>query len=141
MSVTEARTGRDQRKHVRAACQLPVRFRLKGGSVVTEGLPPVSAVTRDISEGGLFVDLGDTRVAPGQSLTAESFLLLKSTMDIEIDPRDGGPRIVVVGKAVWVERPVQGQDFRHGIAVQFMTIMPDDRHRIASLVAGASSRS
>lgn len=129
--------GRENRRHARASLELPVRFKLRGGSAITSELAPIDAQTRNISAGGMFIDLGQTRVVPGQSMTAESFLLLKAEMDITLDLQDGGQPIQTTGKAVWVEKPVEGQEFKHGVAVQFFDITDEDRERIAQTVKAA----
>lgn len=126
--------GREQRKFVRAERRLPVRLKLVGGSVVTQDLAPVDTVTRDISEGGVFIELGQTRIAPGQTILAESFLLLRASLHMEIQLPDGASPVVVEGKTVWVEKPVEGLEFHHGIAVQFTNLTPTDQARIAALV-------
>lgn len=131
--------GREQRQHVRADLECRLTFRLRGGSVLTQNLPAFTATTRNISEGGLYMELGSRRLLPEESMTAESFVLLRATLEMEIDLEDGEAPIRAEGKAVWIERPVTGKEFRHGVAVQFQHIGETERRRIARRVQGAAA--
>ena len=124
--------GQEQRQHFRLKDRVKVVFRLVGGSAMTQNLNELEAVTKDISEGGIFIELKGKNISGTGNIAIDNFLLFKSVLDMKIHLPDLTAPVNVKGKAVWIEKQVPGQDFRHGVAVAFTEVEGDGNLAIRS---------
>jgi len=94
----------------------------------------VEARTRDISAGGVFIELLDQHLTHQNQSVVDDFLLFKSDIDMRIMVPTRQTPIPATGKAVWIEKETPGQEYRHGIAISFTSIEPSDRDFIDQFV-------
>jgi hypothetical protein len=126
--VTELRTNpRTQKK-------LPVRFRLENAQVSTESMDFINAVTRNISEGGMFLE-----VPADVSLKDDPkgvFFLFKKRLSFEITLPGRTDPVRAKGKSVWVEEEtsLDRPDSGYGVGIQFTEIDPDGSKLIQDFV-------
>ncbi len=133
--MTSQPTGRDLRQHVRAYHVFQVKFTLEGASVVTSRMGEVLAEGKNISEGGLYMELLNRQISDRHSTAVDNFLLFKSTLVMQVQLA-GEPKMVQAkGKAVWIEKETPGQPYRHGVAIAFTQLGPEDRSAIKRFVA------
>lgn len=137
-TIKSASTGRERRQHERVNVQLPVNIKLIGGSAATKNLAPIEAITRDISEGGIYIELGHRFISPARSYAIDNFLIFRSALHIDIKIPNQGLPLKAVGKAVWIEKEVPGKEFKHGIAVAFKDIDTEDFKILRKFLAIAS---
>jgi hypothetical protein len=111
-----------------------VDFKLVGTSAAIKGMPYREAVTKDISAGGVFIELLDSHITAQRDSVVDDFLIFKSQIDMMISLPVRDEAIHAIGKAVWIEKQVPGRDYRHGIAISFTEITQDERHFIDQYV-------
>jgi len=124
----------NQRKHQRLKERIDVQFKLVGTSEVIRDMAYRSAQTRDISAGGVFIELLDTHLTKQNQSIVDDFLLFKNQLDIKIQMPTRKEPIPAIGKAVWIEKEVPGREYRHGIAICFTEIDPEDKEFINQFV-------
>ena len=124
----------NQRKHARLRERIRVEFRLLGTSAAIKDMKFVEARTRDISAGGVFIELLDQHLTHQNQSVVDDFLLFKSDIDMRIMVPTRQTPIPATGKAVWIEKETPGQEYRHGIAISFTSIEPSDRDFIDQFV-------
>jgi c-di-GMP-binding flagellar brake protein YcgR len=124
----------DQRVHKRLSERIRVEFRLLGTSAAIQNMPFMATQTRDISAGGLFIELMDKHITSQSQSVVDDFLLFKSELDLRIMLPTRQSPIPAQGKAVWIEKEVPGRDYRHGVAISFTRIDPGDRNFIDEFV-------
>lgn len=124
-NVKVASSERNRRQHTRVPVQLPVTIRLKGGSSASKNVSPIQAITRDVSEGGMYIELGERFLTPARNLAIDNFLLFRSDLEIELKLPSQPMPIRPIGKAVWIEKKIPGRQFQHGIAISFKSIEDD----------------
>ena len=122
------------RAHKRLQERVKVEFKLVGTSAAIKNMAYREAVTRDISAGGVFIELLDTHLTAQKQSVFDDFLLLKSDIDMQISVPTRQVPIHAVGKAVWIEKEVPGREYRHGIAISFTKIDPSDKEFIDQFV-------
>jgi len=125
-NIKFASVGRERRQHDRFTAELPVTMRLVGGSAATKSLDVIHAVTRDVSEGGLYIELGDRFLTPAKNLAIDNFLIFRSDLELELNLPTQTIPVRAVGKSVWIEKKLPGKSFRHGIAITFKSIDDND---------------
>lgn len=125
----------EKRLHVRVPQSVKVRFRFIEGPSGAQNVGYVDAVTRDISEGGCFIELGKESRLRDDAIG--NFILFKGKMELEISLAGRANLLHVIGKAVWIEKKVKGheEEYCRGVAVQFMDISPENVARIRDFVA------
>ena len=128
-------SGREQRQHARVEQQMRVRFQLTGEDGVRSDVGTVEVLSRDLSEGGVFLELGAKRLTKEHKVAVDNFLLFKHQMLVEIDLPDPPASVRAVGKSVWLEREIPGKAFKHGVAVAFTDISEDDRKALRHFVS------
>lgn len=124
----------DLRTHKRLQTRVRVDFKLVGTSAAIKGMPYREAVTKDISAGGVFIELLDSHITAQRDSVVDDFLIFKSQIDMMISLPVRDEAIHAIGKAVWIEKQVPGRDYRHGIAISFTEITQDERHFIDQYV-------
>lgn len=127
-------SGEELRIHKRLQARVDVKFKLVGTSAAIKGMPYRDAVTKDISAGGVFIELLDTHLTAQKESVVDDFLLFKSQIDMLISVPMREASIHAVGKAVWIEKQVPGREYRHGIAISFTEVNPEDRMAIDQYV-------
>lgn len=129
-----AAASQDQRKHIRLKTRVEIEFRLVGTSSAIQGMPFRPAQTRDISAGGVFLELMNTHITDQQESVVDDFLLFKSQIELRITLPNHDDPIAAQGKAVWIEKETPGHEYRHGVAICFTEIAPEDRQLIDRFV-------
>ncbi len=124
----------NQRQHQRLQERIDVQFKLVGSSEVIRDMEYRSAQSRDISAGGVFIELLDTHLTKQNQSIVDDFLLFKNQIDIKILIPTRKEPIPAIGKAVWIEKEIPGREYRHGIAVCFTEINPEDKEFINQFV-------
>ena len=129
----------NKRRHPRVHQAVKVCFRFVGGPPLAQNHGSIDAVTRDISEGGMFIELGQ-----GSKLRDDAignFMLFKSTLELEISLAGVSNPLHVQGKAVWIEKKVAGReaDYCRGVAVQFTKVKPEDAAQIRDFIQSVLS--
>jgi len=124
----------NQRVHRRLKERIRVQIKLTGTSAAIQDMPYVEAHTRDISAGGIFIELLEKHLTAQNQSVVDDFLLFKSQIDMRIMMPTKDGLILAKGKAVWIEKEVPGQEFRHGVAISFTEIDPPDRDFIDQFV-------
>ena len=114
--------GQEQRQYIRLKDRIKVTFKLVGGSTMTHNIQEMEAITKDISEGGLFIELKGKNISGTGNIAIDNFLLFKSVLDMRILLPGSAVPVQAKGKAVWIEKKVPGQDFNHGVAVAFTEV-------------------
>ena len=129
----------NKRRHPRAHQAVQVRFRFVGGPPLARSQGPIDAVTRDISEGGMFIELG--RQSRLRDDAIGNYFLFKSTIELEISLAGAPHPLRVQGKPVWIEKKVPGReaDYCRGVAVQFTKVEPEDAARIRDFIQNVLS--
>lgn len=129
----------NKRRHPRVQQAVKVRFRFLGGPPLAQNYGSIEAVTRDISEGGMFIELG--RQSKLRDDAIGNFMLFKSTLELEISLAGVSHPLHVQGKSVWIEKKVAGReaDYCRGVAVQFTKVQPEDAARIREFVQSVLS--
>ena len=130
---------RNRRLSERVPLAVKIRFKLIGGPESAKAHDYyVEAVTRNISEGGVFIELGKQSRLKDDAIG--NFMLYKSTLDMEIALQGSGRPIRAQGRSVWIEKKVPGQDSKYAraVAVQFTKISPEDQAAIRNFVAQVS---
>ncbi|MCG3198021.1 MAG: PilZ domain-containing protein [Candidatus Omnitrophica bacterium] len=122
------------RQHVRLQARVRIEFKLVGSSAAIKGMNYREAFTRDISAGGVFIELLDTHLTQQRESVVDDFLLFKSQIDMQISLPVRDKPIHAIGKAVWIEKEVPGREYRHGIAISFTEIDQADRQAIDQYV-------
>lgn len=115
------------REHKRLQTRVKVEFRITS---TPEEPPFLEAVTRDISAGGVFLELANTHLSAQSENEVDDFLLIKSPIELKISIPTLPESIIAKGKAVWIEKQLPGKDYRHGIAITFTEIAAEDRKMI-----------
>ncbi len=125
----------NQRRHIRVDEAVRVRFQFMRAPSTLSHLGQIDTITRNISEGGVFIELN--RQNKLKDDPASIFALLKCPIEMEIFITEAGTPIKVQGKAVWVEKKVPGQEasYARGVAVQFTNISTYDSSIIRQFVA------
>ena len=129
----------NQRRHPRVQQAVKVSFRFCGGPAAANNFGSIEAVTRNISEGGIFIELGKQSKLRDDAVG--NYLLFKSTLELEIFLA-GSPRpLQVQGKSVWIEKKVAGReaDYCRGVAIQFTQIDSQDAAQIRDFVQSVLS--
>lgn len=122
------------RQHKRLTTRFQIEFKLVGNSAAIKGMEYRAAVTRDISAGGVFLELLDSHITAQKDSVVDDFLIFKSQIDMRISlPARDNP-IHAIGKAVWIEKQVPGKEYRHGIAISFTEISAEDRQFVDQYV-------
>ncbi len=136
MKPQKALTGAEKRRHPRLKERIQMKFKLLGGSIVTKDIDFVTAITKDISEGGVFMELGDVRISESKNLAVDNFLLFKSILDVRVYLPTRSNPVRAMGKTVWIEKLVPGneENFKHGVAVTFTEISEEDCQAIRDYV-------
>jgi hypothetical protein len=124
----------DQRVHKRLQTRVKVEFKLIGSSAAVQNMPFREAMTRDISAGGVFIELFNTHLTPQNESVVDDFLLFKSQILMKILIPSKEIPITAKGKSVWIEKEVPGREYRHGIAISFTEIADEDRSFIDAFV-------
>lgn len=122
------------RAHQRLQTRVRIEFKLVGTSEAVKDMQYREAFTRDISAGGVFIELMDTHLTPQQESVVDDFLLFKSQIHMRILLPNREIPINAVGKAVWIEKEVPGREYRHGVAISFTEIQDTDRQFVDSFV-------
>ena len=112
------------REHKRLKERIDVQFKLVGSSEAIRDMQYRKGQTRDISAGGVFIELLDTHLTKQNQSIVDDFLLFKNQIDLMISMPTRHEPIHAVGKAVWIEKEVPGREYRHGIAICFTEIDP-----------------
>jgi len=122
------------RRHRRVETAVQLRFQIENPPPSMAHLGYIDAVTRNVSEGGVFIELGRQQKLRDDAIG--NFLLLKSVLDMEIRLAPLGTTVRVKGKAVWIEKKVPGKekDYCRGVAVQFTEVQPPDAASIRAFV-------
>jgi c-di-GMP-binding flagellar brake protein YcgR len=107
---------------------------LVGSSEVIRDMPYRAGQTRDISAGGVFIELMETHLTKQNQSIVDDFLLFKNQIDLMISIPTRQQPIPAIGKAVWIEKEVPGREYRHGIAICFTEIDPGDKEFINQFV-------
>jgi hypothetical protein len=120
-----APTGAENRRHPRVDTSVKVRFGFIDPPPSAPKVGKVEAETRNISEGGVFLELLGQKQLRDDAIG--NFLLFKSTLDLEIWLGSSDAPINCKGKAVWIEKKVPGKEasYCRGVAVQFVEIKPE----------------
>ncbi len=124
----------NQRQHPRLRERIDVQFKLVGSSEVIRDMKYRPAQTRDISAGGVFIELMESHLTKQNQSIVDDFLLFKNQLDLQISIPTRQQAIPALGKAVWIEKEVPGREYRHGIAVCFTEIDPGDKEFINQFV-------
>ena len=132
--MTESQNPANLRAHARLQERIRVQFRLLGTSAAIKDMSYLEARTRDISAGGVFIELLDQHITKQKQSVVDDFLLFKSQVDMKILLPTRQTPILAKGKAVWIEKEVPGREYRHGIAISFTEIDGSDRDFIDSFV-------
>lgn len=123
----------EKRAHPRVAEAVKVRFRFAKGPGNAETYGYVEGVTRDISEGGLFIELGSKNKFRDDP--TGNFILFKSTLALEINLAGAG-MLNAFGKAVWIEKrnPEKEKEYCRGVAIQFTEMSVENTSRIRDFI-------
>ncbi len=123
----EMAANEDLREHKRLQTRVGVQFR-----IATQGEEPPykEAVTRDISAGGVFIELAGAHLTTQDENEVDDYLLIKRPIELKISIPTQPDSILAIGKAVWIEKQLPGKDYRHGVAITFTEIASDDRKLI-----------
>jgi c-di-GMP-binding flagellar brake protein YcgR len=132
--MTQTQDPANQRTHKRLRERIRVEIKLLGTSAAIQDMSYVEAHTRDISAGGVFIELLKQHLTPQNQSVVDDFLLFKSVIDLRIMIPTREAPIMAKGKAVWIEKEIPGQEFRHGVAISFTEISPVDRDFIDQFV-------
>ncbi|MCA9417411.1 MAG: PilZ domain-containing protein [Candidatus Omnitrophica bacterium] len=132
--MTQAADPQNQRQHKRLKERIDVQFKLVGSSEVIRDMQYRKAQTRDISAGGVFIELLDTHLTKQNQSIVDDFLLFKNQIDLLISMPTKQQPIHAAGKAVWIEKEVPGREYRHGIAICFTEVDPEDKEFINQFV-------
>ncbi len=117
----------DLREHKRLQARVRVEFRVASQP---DNPTYIEAVTRDISAGGVFIELAGSHLTIQGENEVDDFLLIKSPLDLKISLPSHSESILAKGKAVWIEKQLPGKDYRHGVAITFTEIATNDRKLI-----------
>ena len=122
---------RERREYVRVKAQVPVRYRFLSHDPAFKPTEFTSAVTRDVSGGGILLDapVPDPDWIPGL-LTERIFL------GIELDLPDEREPVRALTRAAWVQAQVQGTSDSCLIGLRFKEITRDDLDRVYKYVIG-----
>lgn len=120
-------TNEDLREHKRLQTRVGIEFRI-AASINDSRF--IEAVTRDISAGGVFIELAESHLTVQSENDVDDFLLIKSPIELKISLPNQKNSIMAKGKAVWIEKQLPGKDYRHGVAITFTEIASDDRKLI-----------
>jgi c-di-GMP-binding flagellar brake protein YcgR len=132
--MTHASDPANLRQHKRLRERIEVEFRLLGTSAAIKDMKYMPAQTRDISAGGVFIELLDKHITKQNQSVVDDFLLFKSEIDMQIKLPTRQTPIPAKGKAVWIEKETPGQEYRHGVAISFTNIEPSDKDFIDQFV-------
>jgi PilZ domain len=125
----------NQRQHKRVDGSFEVFVTLEGASSITSRMGEVVAVGKNISEGGLYMELKRKEISDTHSTAVDNFLLFKSVLNLRVVLPDSGEAILAQGKSVWIEKETQGQPYNHGVAVAFTSLPEAHRAAIKHFVA------
>jgi hypothetical protein len=78
--MTQSSNPADQRAHKRLSERIRVEFRLLGTSAAIQNMPFMETQSRDISAGGLFIELLGTHITSQKQSVVDDFLLFKSEL-------------------------------------------------------------
>ncbi len=117
----------DLREHKRLQTRVGIEFRIASSF---NDANFIEAVTRDISAGGVFIELAGSHLSVQGENEVDDFLLIKSPIELKISLPNQKESIHAKGKAVWIEKQLPGKDYRHGVAITFTEIAAEDRKLI-----------
>jgi c-di-GMP-binding flagellar brake protein YcgR len=117
----------DLREHKRLQTRVGVEFRVASTNDESRFM---EAITRDISAGGVFIELAGSHLTTQGENEVDDFLLIKSPIELKISLPSHSDNILAKGRAVWIEKQLPGKDYRHGVAITFTEIASDDRKLI-----------
>ncbi len=129
----------NQRRHPRVHQAVKVSFRFCGDPAAANNFGSIEAVTRNISEGGIFIELGKQSKLRDDAVG--NYLLFKSTLELEIFLAGNLRPLRVRGRPIWIEKKVAGReaDYCRGVAIQFTQIDPQDAAQIRDFVQSVLS--
>lgn len=129
------KTGRELRQFPRVEKAVRVRFQLTETPPSAPQFGYIEAVTRNISEGGVFLEIKEHPKLRDDAVG--NFILYKSRLKMEISLAGSDVPLGVKGKAVWIERKVPGKEteYHRGVAIQFLEVDPNVTATIRSFVS------
>ena len=124
--------GLEMRRHPRFTVEAHVRIRLANPPVSMRHIRELSAVTRNVSRGGLFMELeADGRLPEG---AIGAFALFRSQLELTLELGHAIPRLNLNAKAVWVEKREPGKPFRNGVAVAFDSLTEEQSKSLDNFI-------
>ncbi|MCK6497535.1 PilZ domain-containing protein [bacterium] len=124
----------EQRGHQRLKTQVLVEIKIQKTGNGQMDIRYIEATTRDLSAGGIFIELAGTQFSEQSDFRVDDFLLLKYPIQLRILLPNQEDLIQAEGKAVWIEKRMPGEGCRHGVAITFTLIDPQDRNAIDHFV-------
>lgn len=121
------------RRFSRIAERFKVKFHITN---VTGILPGESyeAFTRDFSAGGMFIELEELHFTKSGTTAQDNFVLFKGTMELEFSLPGADITFTPKGKVVWIEKKKEGRPFKHGVALSFIDLPPEQTEIINDYV-------
>lgn len=124
----------DQRVHQRLRTQVQVEINIDKDQADFNRDGFIGATTRDLSAGGIFIELAESHFAGQADFVIDDFLLLKHPILLKILLPVKSEPIKAKGKAVWIEKQLPGEDCQHGVAISFTEISAEDRKLIDNFI-------
>lgn len=113
---------------------MEAKVRFRGASSAHQDQKQYTALTKDISEGGMFLELLEEPLGSGRNTAASNFILFRSSIEVEICLPPSRNRIRLVGKTAWLQKDVQPGQPR-GLAIQFTQIDDESKQALKHFVA------
>lgn len=124
----------ERREHERYRRHLDARIRFRGAGSVHRDDRQYRAVTRDISQGGMFLELLEEPLGGGRNTAAGNFILFRSTIEVEIVLPPARTPVRFSGKTAWLQKDaVPGQP--RGLAIQFTEVDDGTRQALKHFLA------
>ncbi len=94
----------EQRGHQRLKTQVLVEIKIQKTDNGQMEIRYIEATTRDLSAGGIFIELAGTQFSEQSDFRVDDFLLLKYPIQLRILLPNQEDLIQAEGKAVWIEK-------------------------------------
>ncbi len=133
--------GAERRRLDRIEERIQVRFRLRGGIGPDSGSTHYTTFTRNLTEGGLLLELPPETRDEGKNPVLDNFVLFRSILEIDIFLPPQHTPLHVHGTTVWIEKHPSGPSGERGIGIQFKDLDEESRKKLASFIASRLSAS
>lgn len=126
--------GAERRRFERIDERLLVKFRLKGASEFGGSGQTYTTYTRNITDGGIMMELPEGSIGEGTNVALDNFLLFRSVLEFEIFLPPSQTPIHALGTTVWIEKHPGGPSGERGVGIQFKDLAEEYRRAIVEFI-------